>query len=615
MGVIVLGNPWGLLGLLGVPAILAIHLLQRRAVIVPASTLFLLEQCARESEGGNRVERLRNSLPLWLQLLAVLTLTWLLTQPRRVAEHAVRRVAVVVDGSASMRAAKPRLLESLPRDLETLSTIAVRTEYFLIDSRSREERLYHGMDLAELRRALEAWTPSAGAHDPAPALQLARGLAGNEGLALYVTDHAQEIPPFGARLYACGAPVENAGIAGVSVEEADGRMVWRAVLRNYGKQPQTRWWSVESGTLKTAPVSVTLPPGAVKQVSAPFPDGVSELTLTLSPGDAFDLDDRAAVLRPRPKTVRVSPPPEEAARPPEERLVTAMFSSLPGVALTANDAEADLLARRFNALNPELPPKPACLFVYGDSDPAAGPAPLMTGAVLVERHPLTDGLNWQSLLCRESVSIPPLESDEPLVWQGNRALVFLRGPERERRLCFNFDFPGSNARRLPATIVTLHRFLEETRRGMIAEEHLLAECGQALNPVADTGADAPPLTVVTEFASGKKLERLLPVSQAGLTRAPDEPGFLEVRQGDRLLLRAAAHFADVREADFSKAETRADLREARAETLKRHTSEDAAWRVWVLVLLALIGAGWWFLSRPEERRRKNASVPVPVSVS
>ena len=71
-----LANTWGLWALLGLPAVVAIHFLQRRNRRMPATTLFLLEQMRRESRTGNRFERLRTSVPFWLQLLMVLLLTW-----------------------------------------------------------------------------------------------------------------------------------------------------------------------------------------------------------------------------------------------------------------------------------------------------------------------------------------------------------------------------------------------------------------------------------------------------------------------------------------------------------------------------------------------------------
>ena len=50
-----LANPWGLLVLAAIPAIVAIHFLQEQSRHVRASTLFLLEHARPTSEKGFRI--------------------------------------------------------------------------------------------------------------------------------------------------------------------------------------------------------------------------------------------------------------------------------------------------------------------------------------------------------------------------------------------------------------------------------------------------------------------------------------------------------------------------------------------------------------------------------
>ena len=99
-------NPLALWALLALPVILAIHCLHERARRLRVSTLFLLERVAPESASGARFERLRNSLPLWLQLIAAALIAWLLAEPRWVRADSVQTVVVVLDSSASMSAFK-----------------------------------------------------------------------------------------------------------------------------------------------------------------------------------------------------------------------------------------------------------------------------------------------------------------------------------------------------------------------------------------------------------------------------------------------------------------------------------------------------------------------------
>lgn len=597
-----LGNPWGLLALLGIPAVLAIHLLQRRARIIPVSTLFLLEQLQRESQGGRRIEKLRASVPLWLQLLAVLVLAWVLAGPRWLEKNSVQRIAVVLDGSASMRAAKAAVLENLPRDVHRLSAATAHTELFLLDTRLGAEHLYHGPEGSAFTDAVKAWDPTAGSHDPSPALRLARNLAGREGLVIFVTDsELKDLPP-GVQLHANGNPLENVGIAGISVEDIAGQPVWRATVRNYAATPQTRTWRIESDGKQSAPESITLEPGQVRQIQAPFADGMAELVVALS-ADKFDLDDRAPVLKPRLKQVKVSLPASETA-PPEEggQLYTPIFQNLPGVELASTDADVAVAA--WNPLNPALPSGPAVIFVH---DPNTA-SPVLSGTLLVEKHPFVDELNWHSLICQDGIRLPLRNEDEALVWQGGHALLFLRAAgagtvSGQQQLCFNFDLRKSNARRIPAFVISIHRYLDQVRRQLPREEWTNSECGQKLEVAALTGENAAALTL----KSDGQPDQALPASQAPLLRAPALPGFMEVRQGERLLLRTAAHFADIREADFTTRSTKRDLSAATAEVTQRYSREDPAWRAWLLVLLGLLGLSWWFISRPE--RRQSPALP------
>ncbi len=582
-----LGQPWGQLGLLGIPALLAIHLLQRRAVVIPSSTLFLLESLKRESQGGRRIERLRSSLPLWLQVLAVLILTWLLAQPQWMEKNSVQRIAVVLDGSASMSVAKKAVLESLPRDLARLAAVTAQSEVHVLDSRMEAGPLYHGPEGEALRPVLAAWEPSGGTHDPGPALRLARNLAGRDGLVLYVTDAETTALPPGVRLYACGQPVANAGLAGIRVEEGPDGLEWQATLRNYSASPQTREFTVMAGTTALSAESLTLPPHAIVQRQGPFPEGVGDLTLDLSP-DAFALDDRAPLLRPRLKEVTVSLPPDED---PGGTLYSALFNSLPGVNTNGTPVHVPVVA--YNPLSPELPEGPAVIFVR-DPKPNASVLP---GALLVEPDPLTDGLGWQGLICQDSIQVPLREGDEPLIWIGDRAVVFLRTSGRATQLCFNFDLRKSNARRLPALVLTIHRWLEDFRRRLPGEEWSLSECGQRL-AVAPLPAPAPP-ELELRLADGTVLRR--PVREASLLRAPATPGVMEIWQGDQRLLRSASHFADIREADFTAKGTRHDLEGATTAVIRQQSREDPAWRGWLLALLGLAGFSWWWLGRPSRR--------------
>ena len=131
---LVITNPAGYWALLGIPAVILIHFLQRQAKVLPISTLFLLAQTHRESVSGRRFDRITNSIPLWLQLILVLLLTWLLLEPRSVRPASVQQVAVVLDSSASMGVFRERLHEALSARLPGLRGTAARLELFIFES-------------------------------------------------------------------------------------------------------------------------------------------------------------------------------------------------------------------------------------------------------------------------------------------------------------------------------------------------------------------------------------------------------------------------------------------------------------------------------------------------
>ncbi|MCB1066333.1 MAG: hypothetical protein KDN20_25870, partial [Verrucomicrobiae bacterium] len=205
----------------------------------------------------------------------------------------------------------------------------------------------------------------------------------------------------------------------------------------------------------------------------------------------------------------------------------------------------------------------------------------------------------------QTPGIPREDDDTILVWQGDRALIFLRTTEGVRQLCFNFDLATSNAPRIPAFIVLLHRFVADLREQKIIVEAENFEINQPLSVAYATGEEIPTELTKTEttvfLAQNSSGTETIPLARARLMRAPDKPGFFEIRQGNEtpgLLLQAAAHFADTREADLRLAATRSDLDGVEGSLVQQHTERDANWPLWLLILLAVLLASWYYINRP-----------------
>lgn len=589
---ILFANPAGLWALLGIPVILLIHFLQRESKRVEVSTLFLLERLDRESVQGRRFDRLRNSVPLWLQLLGVLLLTWLLSEPRWTSGRSVQRVVLVLDNSASMEAFREDLIKALREKLPPLTSIVGTTEYAVIESSSNGSTLYRGTSLGELVSTLSGWEPAAGSHSPEQALRVGRGLAGTGGILVFVTDHNGELLPFGASRLAVGSPVDNVGFAGLRIDTGEEKTVWRATLRNYSPTAQTRSWFLGTGGKRSEARTVSLEPGATCILQGEFPGEADRISLVLEP-DRFTRDDALHLVKPEPKRLLVS----RTGAPGAEPLIAGLIGSLENTTQATGGETPDLWFATYNPLAPAELPAVSIVLLYQEQVPGQ----FFKGPLVGSNHPLVTDLDWQGLIARSTPSIPMADGDLVLLWQGERPLVFLREGGGKRQLVFNFDVATSNAPRLPAFIILIHRFAALIRADKVAKELRNVELRQPLPLAYNSTTEAPDLEVMTEKGRGT-----IPLARAKQLRAPSEPGFFRVGQGGTVLLDAAANFADTREADLSKAGSASELGALPEAIRERQTEGDPVWFVWVLLLAAAMLVTWHLLGR-----KPQSGVPVP----
>lgn len=576
------GNPLGLLSLLAIPAILAIHFLQRKSITLPVSTLFLLERTQREATSGRRFERLIPSVPLWMQLLAVLLLAWLLSEPRFKKENSVQRVAIVVDSSASMTVFKKEAVAALKEMVPKLQGSATAVELTLLPSTPGADRLYAGTSVEEMLASLDGFTPDGGLLDPSYSLRLARSIVSKDGIVLFLTDTPAEALPYDSQLISVGRPLGNVGFTGISFAEKEGALTWQAIIRNYGDTPEKRSWSLKTKTSATEPREFEIDAKSFVTIQAAFPEGAEDVRIALSPDD-FTLDDTMPVIAPRPKELELYTATSAAFRDLTDKLLRSLAATRP-----SNDAaSSDLAITSYDPLDPSLPESNAILFV----EDATSVGKYLKGGILAEAHPLMDGINWQSLLVRETLQLPRQPADRVLLWQEKRPLIFLRENGDKRILCFNFDLRLSNATQQPAFIVLLHRFAETIRAEKVAYQALNLETGQPIRIAATPGL---PVKATASDVSGKSI----PAPPTG--RAPSLPGFLTVSQGETSLLQAAVHFADTREADLSGCAPTKTEPLANIATLELHTAPDPFARIWVLVLLAALLVAWRFTA-PKDR--------------
>ncbi|HET9756158.1 MAG TPA: VWA domain-containing protein [Candidatus Limnocylindrales bacterium] len=195
-------TPLALLGLLFVPAVIAMYLLKlRRDEAVVPSTL-LWTRLVADVEANAPWQKLRRSLLLLLQLLLVIALALLAARPflERPAGLA-RDIVLVMDTSASMAAtdvvpdrltaAKQVAIEAL-KDLPTGGKVSV-----IAADRSARIVVNESGDLARVRQAIESIPVTRTRGDLGDALELASKLAARSGDAqvLVATDAALATKP------------------------------------------------------------------------------------------------------------------------------------------------------------------------------------------------------------------------------------------------------------------------------------------------------------------------------------------------------------------------------------------------------------------------------------
>ena len=195
-------TPLALLGLLFIPAVVAMYLLKlRRDEAVVPSTL-LWARLVADVEANAPWQKLRRSLLLLVQLLLVIALALLAARPflERPAGLA-RDIVLVIDTSASMAAtdvvpdrltaAKQVAIDAL-KDLPTGGKVSV-----IAADRTARIAVNGSSDLARVRSAIEAIPVTQSRGDLGDALELASKLAARSGDAqvLVATDAALAVKP------------------------------------------------------------------------------------------------------------------------------------------------------------------------------------------------------------------------------------------------------------------------------------------------------------------------------------------------------------------------------------------------------------------------------------
>ena len=225
-------TPLALLGLLFIPAVVAMYLLKlRRDERVVPSTL-LWTRLVADVEANAPWQRLRRSMLLLLQLLLVAILALLAARPflERPAELA-RDIVLVLDTSASMAAtdiAPNRLEAAKVAALDALRNLPAGGKVSVVTAdRTARIVVNETTDMGRVRQALDGIEPTSSSGDLGDALELAGKLAARSGDSqiLVGTDVALASAPVATvdapiRVLSVGRSRKNQAIVALAVRTA-----------------------------------------------------------------------------------------------------------------------------------------------------------------------------------------------------------------------------------------------------------------------------------------------------------------------------------------------------------------------------------------------------------
>lgn len=555
-------NPLGLLALLAVPAVVALHLYRRRFEPRVVSALFLWGADERAPVAGRKREPLRTSLSFWCELLAVLLLALAFSGPRSgCAAGQSEHLVVVLDSSASMgatvegKSTRQRAIELVG---ERIAALGRGSRVTLVQSGSRPTLVAGPAAFpVEARTALEGWEPSAARHDLGPALALALQFAGEARVTL-VTDHFRpEDWPETVEVVALGHALDNWAItrAARTLERGDDGVEREKVfltLASFASSPRELDVIVSAKGRELAREKSTIAPGKRAHFAFTIPDGAGPIEVRLAP-DGLALDD----------VVELAPPPARTL---------ALFAELAETELRALGLAApggnDIA--RWLALVPRsiaAPSAEAAHLVIARTAAGAGAAwtlvlePLgperkdLVGPFLADRSsPVLEGTTLEgSVWSIDPVLVLP---GAPLVSAGNEPI--LSEERRGERVTWhlNLDAARSSLQRSPDWPILLANLAELRRAALPGPERTNLGVGERFvhRPGAElAGVErTQPVLYALEgpLGSARSARREVPALEQVVVDGLEQPGLYSLSFGGRQVAEFAVAFTDAAESDL-----------------------------------------------------------------
>jgi Ca-activated chloride channel homolog len=624
-------NPWGLLGLLSLPAIVAVHLFQRRFPPLKVAGLHLWGVEVEAREAGRNRDRLPVTLTLILELLAALLLTLVLAQPRLGAAGTTTHLVIVLDDSASMQSVgeneksfRELAIEQLEQRFSELDEDAVTT---IILTGPRPVMLAGpAIPWQKAKQKLQDWKPSAPRHDFLPAWDLASQFADTTGQLLFLTDQLPDetvaIPKL-MEVVSVGSQIDNVAFTAArwSLEPVgdskSGEVVGyrgRIFLRvhNYGSQTanivvtgeRTGLGEDASETQNVFQKDLKLPPMKADSISVIVPGGVGVIDVKLmSDSDGLALDSNIRLQEPSVKRVKVALtlPKESVAF----RQVEKVLKIIPYIQRTSPES-AHLIIGPAGV----FPPSREGLWWLGigpiNRSEAARKSAIVPSdqySYLIEkRHRLVEGMTLDGV---KWGGVQPLKLEgTALIAAGpHNLLLQLRGT-RSTAYLMNIDLANSTLTKSGDWPVFMQNLIEmrwEELPGMVRWNYRIGEEVRFRTHEKDN--EQPKALTLTKGETSR------PLISGRVVHLPviDESGVYEIRDGDDTLEQFAVNFLDQKESSLLQCKPGKRLPITEAPSNGFQLDEPHSWLILAAMaaVIALLLANWWTLQSNRKSRSSN----------
>ena len=538
--------PLGLLALLAIPAIVAIHLFRRRFPPRPVAGLFLWQVVQQTPQGGGKVSRLPVTASLILECLAALALALIIAGARITPASVNEHLIVLLDDSASMAATNTQ--GQSPRDravqriLDDVERLGRGVRITLIQSGERPAVLAGPAALAvETKDSLEKWRPEAQHHSLALGLRLARELAGKTGRILVFSDESPEGELNGIQWISVGEPLGNAGIIGAqrTLSPDEGKGTISLTLGSSFTENTRRKLRLMAAGKEIAAQEITVPP-RVSSMNLPLPTGLPPVTVSLS-DDALQRDNEVTLVEPRPRIVSID---NKLSSGRGRESLDRALRSIAGV--TRSDqaqlvfGAADLLDQpsRAGVWRVGFGRAPARLLSDGNSQDLLGPF------IAEKRHPLLQGTTFAGVVWTGALPVN-LRTVHPVLSSGNQPLIALPGARPDDGVLFNIDLDRTNLLRAPDWPILISNLVELRRQNLPGPERWNYRAGEWVRVRLGRDPKGP-----LRFRCGA-IDRELPSARLMEFTAPAPCGVLEILEGEEVAFQLGVNFLDETESNLS----------------------------------------------------------------